>query len=89
MCTAVSLSVSILTGAGKIFDQDSWEDPNDTVELSLPEAIVLMGLSAQDADDSAFGKRQLVFCLSCIVVQGLRKGHCSNKEGKAQKTDTE
>lgn len=64
-------SVSVLTG--EVLDQDGGENADSAVKLPLPEAVVLVGLSAQDADDGAFGKRQLVVLLSRVVVQGLRE----------------
>ncbi len=84
LCTAVSLSISIFTRTGEILHQNSREDADNTVKLSLPETVILMCLSAEDADDGAFWKRQLIIRLSRIVVQGLRKWHC-NREGQVKK----
>lgn len=79
LCAAVSLSIFILAAARKILHQDGREDANDTVELALPEAVVLVGLSAQDADDGSFWKGQLIVRLSRVVVQSLCKRHCNTR----------
>lgn len=79
LCTAVSLSVSVLAAAREILHQNRGEDADHAVELSLPETIILVGLSAQNADDGTFRKRQLVIRLSRVVVQRLRKWHCNRR----------
>lgn len=79
LCTTISLSISILTGTGKILHENCREDADDTIKLSFPETVVLVSLSAQDADDGTFWKRQLFIRLSRIVVQGLRKWHWEKK----------
>lgn len=79
LCAAVSLPVFILAAAHQILHQDGREDANDAVELALPEAVVLVGLSAQDADDGSFRKGQLVVRLSRVVVQSLCKRHCNTQ----------
>lgn len=88
LCAAVSLSVSILAGHSEILHQNCGEHTNDAVKLALPEAIILVGLSAQDADDGAFRERQLVLRLSRVIVQSLCEWNCntaairvSNKAG--------
>lgn len=52
LCTAVS----VLAAARQILHQNGGKDANHAVELALPEPVVLVGLSAQDADDGAFGE---------------------------------
>lgn len=83
LCTAISLSISILAGSGQILHQNRREDADDAIKLALPETIVLVGLSAQDADDGPLWKGQLIVRLSCVVVQGLCKGHC-NRDVKVE-----
>lgn len=73
LCAAVFLSVSVLAAAREILHQNRGEDADHAVELPLPETIILVGLSAQNADDGTFRKRQLVIRLSRVVVQRLRK----------------
>lgn len=88
LCAAISLSISVLAGPGEILHQDRREYTDDAVELALPETVVLVGLSAQDADDGPLWEGQFVVRLSCVVVQGLCKGHC-NREGEVEiMTDT-
>lgn len=81
------MSISVLAGGREILHQNRGKDADDAVELPLPETVVLVGLPAQNADDGAFWKRQLVIRLSRVVVQGLRERHC-NRGGRAVKSRT-
>lgn len=79
LCAAVPLSLSALAAAGEIFHQHGGEHAHHAVELPLPEAVVLVGLAAQDADDGAFRERQLIVRLSRVVVQRLGERHCGKR----------
>lgn len=67
------LPFSVLAQPGQVLHQHRRKDADDAVKLPLPEAIVLVSLPAEDPDDGAFGKGELLLGLPGVVVQRLRK----------------
>lgn len=66
--------VSILR-AVEVLHQHGRKDAHAAVELALPEAVVLLVVLVEDADDGPFGEGQLVVRLRLVVVDGLHKTH--------------
>ncbi len=79
VCSPVS--VSVLWG-GQVLHQHGRKDAHSTVKLALPEAVVLLVVLVEDADDGSLREWQLVIRLTLVVVHGLDKTHWERRRRK-------
>lgn len=60
-----SAALSILR---QIFYKYRRKDPHFSIQLPLPESIVCLSVSAEEANHGSLGEGQLLVCLALIVI---------------------
>lgn len=63
----------------KIFYQHGGENAHPPVQLPLPEAVVCLSVTAQQADHSSLGKGEFLIRLTLVIIKCTHIHHCREK----------
>lgn len=78
-CSAARLPV-----LSQILHQHGGEHPHPSVQLALPEAVIRLSITVQQADHGALGKGELLFRLAFVIVKCTDVRSCTQTERKQQ-----
>ena len=74
----------------QIFYQHRREDTDFSIELPLPESIVCLSVSVEEANHRSLRKRELLVCLALIVIKCSDVCHCKkNRRNKCPEVSSD